>query len=358
MRLYQLSESKAEDWLEQYTLNPLNKWPSREVIDDLLRRYPIDSELVLYRGMNFSSKEDYDQFTSSISSGTLEAGSITSWSRSREEALAFAVSRPTYFINNTLMSDMQAAKEDNEELIGYRGVMLATKIKHGQGIDVSKSPFSKEDEVILLPGSYKVVFKDIKKFKEIMDEDDIDKVVKQVAINDEVSDSYLSKFASYVINNHPDKLSTDTITGLIDKYGGINLDPKNVSLVPIEDEYYDKKLMIKFNPWLFKFYDLGLLPSDTERQILQKGKLLLKQVTKIVSQNGSVLLSASGIEQLSKIVDNGTSYDRMVAMVSKNYHDTATKASTDHINQMTQTDKKTAIQQEKERIVALLKGIE
>ena len=54
------------------------------------------------------------------------------------------------------MKLIATARKNHERVVGYRGVILETTIKAGIAIDVTRSKFAKESEVILPSGSYKI----------------------------------------------------------------------------------------------------------------------------------------------------------------------------------------------------------
>ena len=146
----------GDEWLKRYTVDATDKYPSKGAIADLLSKYPFNGG-VLYRGLNFHDKEQYDDFLANTKNGTvLETGNISSWSPSRAECVSFAITRPTYFINRELMQAEDKKNKDIDYMIGHAGVILKVKVGAGVGIDVNKSDFGKEQEVILVPGTYSI----------------------------------------------------------------------------------------------------------------------------------------------------------------------------------------------------------
>lgn len=51
----------GDQWLKRYTVDATNKYPSKGAIAELLSKYPFKGG-VLYRGLNFHDKDQYDQF--------------------------------------------------------------------------------------------------------------------------------------------------------------------------------------------------------------------------------------------------------------------------------------------------------
>jgi hypothetical protein len=194
------SNLEAHDrWLKSYTYDGMDKYPSDRVVADLLDYYPNDKESTIYRGLNFESKEEFDKFMNSIKSGEMETGSITSWSPSKSTAWQFAVTRPTYFLNFELMSADSERRKQREYMLGYRGVILKTTVKPGDAVDVTKSDYSKENEMILPPGTYEVEVEEIKPFKDLVKEQDPSEVVLGLTPEDIGKDTFNAQFFKYII---------------------------------------------------------------------------------------------------------------------------------------------------------------
>jgi hypothetical protein len=148
----------AEQWLSDYTLQGMNRWPNAETVETLQQRYGYDGG-TLYRGLNFKDKEQWDKFLVDTANGKkLLTGGISSWSPNEHEAKSFAITRPTYFLNRELMQDEDDKKKNKDYMIGHAGVILTTTIGKDVGIDVSKSKHGKETEVILPKGDYNITF--------------------------------------------------------------------------------------------------------------------------------------------------------------------------------------------------------
>jgi hypothetical protein len=152
--------SDGDRWLSKYTLEGMDKWPTADVLDELLEDYPYDGG-TLYRGLNFHDEKQYETFMEETEQGTrITTGSISSWTRTPEQARQFALTRPTYFISRELMQAEDHKSKNRDFMIGHAGLILQCKVGANAGIDVNKSKHSKEDEVILKPGDYKIgVFK-------------------------------------------------------------------------------------------------------------------------------------------------------------------------------------------------------
>jgi len=337
--------------LQRYISNPVYKL-SDNTVKELIRQYGNEEPLTLYRGLNFKHKDDYERFTNSIQDGVLILDTMSSWSRDREEALNFAITRPIFNIDKELSTDTDIAKSQDEAMVGYKGIILKTAISSNTGVDTSKAGIASEDEVILPSGQYSVEYEAINKFSDMIDSSDIDDIIHKTIIKPTLTDSYIEKFSKYIMKRYPDKLSRNTINELIKAYGGINLDESNIKVVDVDDDYYEKKLLINFNPWLYIFYNNSLLDDKTQSILFHKGTTILSYVKELLSKHGKVSLKSSGIRQLSDIIDNGRSYDEMIKITMKPTGDIR------NINSLKGNDKKQAIKQERERLMAMLNDLD
>jgi hypothetical protein len=98
-----------------------------------------------------------------------------------------------------------------ERITGYRGVILSTTITPKTGIDLTKSEYSKEDEIILLPGTYEVDILDIKTFKDILATSSADEQIERLYKDLDGYDGKESQaFLDYIILNYKDQIKDDT----------------------------------------------------------------------------------------------------------------------------------------------------
>jgi hypothetical protein len=145
----------GDEWLRKYTMEGINNFPGQKTIKELLAKYPFDGG-VLYRGMNFDNKVQWDQFLESSNNGTeYLSGDVSSWSKSESTATQFSLTKPTYFLNRDLIQAESLKNKNRDFMIGHVGVVLKITVEPGFGIDITKSMHDKENEVIMQPGRYK-----------------------------------------------------------------------------------------------------------------------------------------------------------------------------------------------------------
>ena len=300
----QINESvsdSADTWLSKYTLENLDKYPSSSVLDELLEEYPFDGG-TLYRGLNFADIEQWEEFKQQTDNLTkLETGSISSWSTDKRETFAFAVTRPTYFLDRELMQAESTKDKNIDYMIGHVGVILKTNVGAGVGIDVRKSPHSKESEVILKPGTYKIDVdtKHIPFMRSITKENVKEQFMK---ITDIKNDTFNSKKFSHIMFHYKDfdnemrkhlyELIADSIDNV--KYY-VNISDEN------DDYNFGTKIpniSIGWNiPITFFTYYAMLLPADQTKA----DKIIMKTL-KEIDNAFKTELEESGIESSKKFM--------------------------------------------------------
>lgn len=192
--------------LARYVLNPDYRYEIHSVIDDALEEYGNDSAMTIYRGLNFDTEEDYNKFMRQGSN--LKLKDISSWSPDKREAETFAITKPSYmeFMTREKMAMISAQRKSGERITGYRGVILKTRIKPGQGIDLRKFKHHSESEILLPPGRYKVSCELVLSYKDqFKNTNPSDKILKMTKSNKESA-----KVLEYVMKNYkPEDLSDE-----------------------------------------------------------------------------------------------------------------------------------------------------
>ena len=295
---YQKIADPSLKWLAQYTYENLNKWPGAHVVQDLLQRFPCDAG-VIYRGMNFYTQEKYDEFMSQFKgakTASIEFGSITSWSESQSEALQFAVTQPTYFLNREVMvahGEMQAQKE---RLSGYRGIILSMQVAHGDGIDVNKSGVGHESEVIMPPGTYSItVHEQIKKYAHQIADADVD--INQVILNMTVSDLEKSSgdahsLFDYVMHHHISELNAASRAHLFNLFKpDMSQDIFVYKVEPASSWYntHDNKVIFQYYTpcyYLFELYKQGVFQAPAHKaSVVKLAKQIMREALPVIAQH-------------------------------------------------------------------------
>lgn len=221
MKLLDLFEARDSDrigdpalrWLAKYTYENLDKYPRREYLTQLQNQFPCAAG-TLYRGMNFYTQQEWDDFISQFQGAkehNLEFNGVSSWTKTPQDAEQFAVTQPTYFLNREVMVAADVQNKNKERLSGYRGVILSTQVDQGKGIDVDASGVGHESEVVLPPGKRLVkIHHVIKRYEHQLA--DGDTTPEQVILsttkeNMNTSDTTEHSFFDYVMHHYQDQLS-------------------------------------------------------------------------------------------------------------------------------------------------------
>ena len=295
---YQRIADPSLKWLAQYTYENLNKWPGAHIVQDLLHRFPCDAG-VIYRGMNFYTQEKYDEFMQQFKgaqTASIEFGSITSWSESKSEALQFAVTQPTYFLNREVMvahGEMQAQKE---RLSGYRGIILSMQVAQGEGIDVNKSGVGHESEVILPPGMHSItIHEQIKKYADQIVDKDVD--INQAILSMKVPDMKKSTGDShslfdYVMHHHVQELNSQARDHLFQLFKPAPNADIFVHKSEPSDSYGDidsNKVMFQYwTPcyFLFELYEKGVFEKPAHVSYIKNlAKRIMREAMPVFEKN-------------------------------------------------------------------------
>lgn len=277
-------------WLGQYTYEGQNKWPGAHIIQDLLERFPCDAGMI-YRGMNFYTKDEYDKFIQQFGGddqAELEFGSITSWSADVKTASQFALTQPTYFVNMAVVVAHGEMQKNRERLSGYRGIILSMQINKGEGIDVAKSDVGHESEVILPPGTHQIqIHQVIKRYADqISDKEvDINQAVMRMKASDLKSDrSDHHTLFDYVVQHHVHELSDaarNHIFKLVKPKSEVQLFMHEAQPSMRFGEVKSDK--VHFHYWvpawqLFELYDQGVFTNPTHITYVKNlAKRIIKQ---------------------------------------------------------------------------------
>lgn len=176
MRIIDILEAKdpATEWLKNYTYHNTDQWPNDYIISTLLKRFPNTHQMTLYRGMNFRSKESYDEYISQFTNGTatIEVSKISSWTNTENTAEHFAMVQPTYNPDMMTFHQEEKARKEFEKVRGYRGIIISNIIEPNTAIDVNKSKHAKENEFILPPATYTInIVKELKRYSDQINDD-------------------------------------------------------------------------------------------------------------------------------------------------------------------------------------------
>ena len=196
---------------------------------DLEEKYPFDGG-TLYRGLLFSEEEKFEKFMNNIKDGKIVMEDSSSWTPSVSTAIDFAKSEKTYFPTHEIMAAYSATQKAGDHMSGEGGgVVLKTVVPKGIGIDVNKTDYAKESEVILPSGEYEIEVHRVlrpfrtthstaEKAREMADE------LAQYAKTGEGDKKEMEKYAVYLEKSWLDELSPEQVDAIILTQHPLNLD--------------------------------------------------------------------------------------------------------------------------------------
>lgn len=246
--------------------------------------YPCDEDIVVYRGLNFSTKKSFENFEKRLVSGDYKPLTPESFSRSRLTAEGFAYQRKSFFAwadpDNSIERDYK--REAFEKISGYAGVIIKTVIPKGKGLDLNKTRFAVEDEIIYAvkpDDDFKYSYEIIDSYENELIKKNINK--KEYVLTHPLTDN-LSK---YIFANHSDEMDVDVedyIINILDKDLKIKenenfyyLDPLKMRKVYVFEEKNDlhnnKNIHINFNfNNILNYYKKGVIKSEKNKAYLSQ----------------------------------------------------------------------------------------
>jgi hypothetical protein len=175
-----------------------------ETLEGLLKRYPLEEDTTVYRGINFNSRLSYNKFMKKFNAvGGYKAYSATGFSKEKQTAEGFANSPKSFFMDKDVMAASAKKGDERERLSGYCGVLLTYVAKAGSVIDVNASKHGVESEILTMTGELikcDVTF--IPNYKSMIKLDNID-INKYVQDSNETYDGLLN----FILKNHSEKLN-------------------------------------------------------------------------------------------------------------------------------------------------------
>tara|TARA_R110000851_G_scaffold514_6_gene1779 strand:+ start:483 stop:1631 length:1149 start_codon:yes stop_codon:yes gene_type:complete len=377
MKFTELFEDYANDWLTKYTHENLDKWPGPEVIKKLSKRYPVDSNMVIYRGLNFRTEEEWDEFVANMKAGenVVQFGGISSWSPDEGGAKTFAVTRPSYFLSAELMAAETIRSREMEYISGYRGIIIKTNVTTDMGaIDVTKSSAAHENEIILPAGSYKIgVHKVIKRFKDEVADTGVTETVSKILDqmldlrNAGKSDEYITKFYKYIRHHFSDKIIAsekfkEKVFGIVmgkAKWKAKNLkDIVSVSTMKSPFDEDDIEVRIHFNRGVFDLAEKGMAPASQMPMIKKYADIILKAYKKAVKENSATpaTFKFGALESLRPYVSDPSAITILMQQaIGNKYQKTNSRDAVADINKIKDPDaKRRAIEKHQEDIMRIL----
>lgn len=289
---WQKIKDKNLRWLGAFTYENVARNPPKEILQNLIKRYPNEAGVV-YRGINFTTRENYLRFKSEFEDdqATVEFDRVTSWSTSRSTARQFAVTQPTYQLNLAVMQAHWHQQKQREAVSGYRGVILSMTLAAGTAIDVDKTDVGHESEIVVPPGVYTVtIAHEIKLYQERLADKEVtpDEVIQHMDREGLKNPLSSASFFDYVLHHHGQHLNSDSQQHLIRLFGPQAVEPLFLSDVKVGRNYFTKKPETHFDyhipSWrLFELAQQGVFDNSLLKKIQQLGKRIIRQALPLIA---------------------------------------------------------------------------
>ena len=149
-KLFKEDTKISDEYLDAYVKDPMYGILSEQEFNLAKQDYPLDKPTKVYRGLNFATKEDYEEFMEKTSNGKhYNSNAISSWSPDKATAKNFAVTRPSYLEFASKETLDLLAKKKLEKITGFRGVIIETTAKPEFSVDLRKFAGKAESEILV-----------------------------------------------------------------------------------------------------------------------------------------------------------------------------------------------------------------
>lgn len=176
--------------------------------EELLKKYPNNEEMKVYRGINFATRLDYYKFMKKFNEdgGFIKKNVLTGFSPSMETAVDFALSSKTYFPTMDIIQRESIRLNKSEYISGFCGILLTTKIKENTVIDLRNTGFQCESEVLFRPSTLiKCELKVFDSFENTINNNNFN--INEYILN--VNDTNDPIF-NYITINHAEKINKES----------------------------------------------------------------------------------------------------------------------------------------------------
>jgi hypothetical protein len=301
---------------------------NKETFDVLKKRYPNKDSLKLYRGINFRTEEQYLNFMKSIEENKgYKARSADSFSVDERTVLDFALTQPTYFLNEELMIAEDEKRKNKERLSGYCGVVVEIDVPPNTVVDVTSSGLGVEEEAIVEPSSvYPCKVTLVESYKMMLENENflINEYIKKDFNND-----FNDPLFQYILHHHKDKFNNESRQKLFDVLNSFSFEDhiKNLDeddklvfesddLIVVEIEEFvgsirsnetEKRYQPLFNRRIFEQADAGYFLDESYEMLSEKADRIMEDFTNFSINNNGIKWRENNdlVKDVSKFCSEG-----------------------------------------------------
>ncbi len=359
--------------VRNYTRNEMPVY-SNETYNEMLAHWPNEEDITIYRGMNFNTKEDYENFLKDYKEkGGFISDYAAGFTDSYKTATDFATSPKTYFPTMEIVIQEEKRRTLGDDMTGYCGVILAVQVPAGTAVDLNISGEAIESEFLLVPNQlYKCKIEKVKSLNELVNSrgfnineyikekgniaDNTSKFIimnKSRSLNNESKNILIERDLNEFINNkktfeNENILSnTNYLTAILKNHG----------------RFGEEDLRIQFFAPNLKYFELNNLMTP-EKQVVFKyiANEIIQDAIKIhLEYRDKYEIDYSAIKAVTPFAskDSVELYQRAIAYNKKetyeNINDTLRDVFKD--KSISQKDKNKLIDKEMDRMKSLINGI-
>lgn len=205
--------NRADKALNQYVREEYGIY-EEDIYNELLSYYPTTEDLTVYRGINFASRLAYHRFMKKLNKndGFITENKASSYTRDIGTAQDFSETTKTYFPTPEIVAAEEKRRLEGETLSGYCGVILKTTVKKGEAVDVNRSEYGIEDEILIEPQkAVKVEVEVVNSLKYQVNKDNFD-INEYVQNCNDLSDPIFQ----YITINKSDRINNESANHIFD----------------------------------------------------------------------------------------------------------------------------------------------
>lgn len=362
----------ADSALKAYIKDPAKKNWLNQYAEELIDAYGNEKPEKVYRGLNFDTKEDYEEFIKTISSGKIKIeNTATSWTRSLSTARQFAKTKPSYmeFMSSEKMKLIDAANKKNEYVVGYRGIILEIDIDKEVGVDTKLTPFSAEDEIIIFKGEYKCKYHELKKNSDRINDEGLEAILAEIEkaqdSEDKNTKTYNDTMLQKIIKDHKSELTPE-----MKKFFGKKFLTKPPSFgwgTGLKGWYSDDvdKLIINMNRSPLLTYGEDLFNKEDVEKYLAKCKkehekmldIVAEKVKKAEEQDHEIEWNMKDADKWFRMIGLSKKFNSIFSKMSDKYHKLNSRENLKNINKLKGKDHKKAVDDFADELKKLIKSM-
>ena len=354
---------------------------NKETFEILRKRYPNKKPLKLYRGINFRTVEQYMNFMQSIEDNKgYKARGADSFSEDQRTVLDFALTQPTYFLNEELMVAEDEKRQNKERLSGYCGVIVEIEVPSNYVVDVSSSGFGIEDEAIVEPSKvYPCKINLVESYRMICNKESF-------SVNDfiekEFDGNFNDEFFQYVLHHHKNEFSAQSRQKLFNDLNSFSIENlmenmdeddelvfQSEDLIVIKIEEFvgsirsnktEERYLPLFNRRLFKEAESGYFLEDDYKRLTEKAEKILKEFTSFTLENQEIKWRENNdlVKDVSKYCsESAISYYKSNVLSNKAEEYKKLGEEGEKINELSGDDFKKALDDHKNKLMDFLNNL-